>query len=211
LTGLAWLIPLTLTAVTAALWNQHSLEEFARRAAPVAMAESEWLERGWSALPAYRIGVFGHPNQALALQWASPLREIRAELGRNGWSEARPPNPKLALGIVNPEADIPQLPVLPHFNQAEPDALRMIKPVSGGRWLIARFWDSGYALRDGAAPIWLCGVAFLEAREWFGLMRFADETGGADREAAALLGTELGARILLRTGEGGRTTALVKP
>ena len=210
--GLPWLVPLALAAVVVALWNSHSAEEFAQPLTPIQIDESEWLNHAWRTLPGYRARIFGRPNQSLAVQWALSLEGIRADLSRNGWRIAQPLSPRLALGILNPDAGIAELPVLPHFNQAEVDALRMVKPIPGGRWLIARFWASGLESRRGKVPIWLIGVAFLETREWFGLLKFAEESGN-DTRALALFESELRARfpITVRSAGEGRSVLLVPP
>lgn len=209
--GLFWQVSLALATVALALWQGHSAGEFARPPVWVTVGESAWLDGGWKDLPAHRARIFGHPNQALALQWAAPLDGIRAGLVRDGWRAAQPLSAGAALGILNPDADIAGLPVLPHFNQAEADVLRMIKPVPGGRWLIARFWASGLETREGAVPIWLGSVAFLEARAWLGLLKVAEEKPG-EAGALALFEAGFGAGHLIdvRVGGGGRTVLLLR-
>lgn len=208
--GFSWRVALVLAAILAGLWHGHSLAEFTRPAAWTAVDAAEWLAWRWRDLPSHRARIFGRPDQPLAVQWAAPLADIRAELVRDGWRGARSWAPGTALGVLNPDADIAALPVLPHFNQAEVDALRMVKPVSGGRWLIVRFWPSGRDARG--VPIWLGGVAFLEARAWFGLLRFAEERPGGN-DAPALF--EAGLRIrpggAVRVEAAGRSVVLVPP
>lgn len=210
--GLFWLAPLALAAVASALWSSHSVEEFAYRMPRVAVDESAWLGQGWRSLPAYRVQTFGRPNQPLAVQWASPLDTIRADLSRNGWRETKPLSLRPALRVLNPDTGIAELPVLPHFNQTEVDALRMIKPAPGGRWLIVRFWPSGLVLERGSTPVWLGSVAFLETRELLGLMKFSEETVDGS-EALGLFAAELGSRlpVIVRTAEEDRTVVLVPP
>ncbi|SMF95617.1 LssY C-terminus [Methylomagnum ishizawai] len=208
--GFAWRVALVLAVILAGLWHGHSLAEFARPAAWTAVDAADWLAWRWRDLPSHRARIFGHPDQSLAVQWAAPLVDIRADLVRDGWRVARSWESGTALEVLNPDTDIAALPVLPHFNQAEPDALRMVKPVSGGRWLIARFWPSGWEARG--VPIWLGGVAFLEARAWFGLLRFAEERPGGN-DAPTLFETGLRTRHggVVRAAEGGRSVVLIPP
>jgi membrane protein DedA with SNARE-associated domain len=210
--GLFWLAPLILTAVALALWSRHSVEEFAYRMPHVVVGESAWLDRDWRSLPAYRVRTFGRPDQLLAIQWASSLDAVRADLSRNGWREAKPLSLNSALRVLSPDTGIGELPVLPHFNQTEADALRMIKPAPGGRWLIVRFWPSGLTLERNSIPIWLGSAAFLEAREFLGLMKFSEEKDDG-LEALDLLAAELKARmpVIVRTAEPGRMVVLVPP
>jgi membrane protein DedA with SNARE-associated domain len=208
--GLSWGLPAGLALLVAVLGHSHSLEEFRHETPRVAVAAAEWRDRGWSRLPAWRMGTFGHPDQPLAVQWAAPLDDIRAVLGRNGWREAPAWSLARALHALAPRAGIADLPVLPHFNQTEADALRLIKPAGGGRWLLVRFWPSGWVLEGEGTPIWLVGVAFLEAREFLGLVRFSGERTD-DGAAVERFVNELRAirAVRVETAADGRRVALV--
>lgn len=210
--GLGWVAPLALFTVGVGLWYSHSIEEFSYRTPRVLVSKADWIEQAWSRLPGYRIQSFGRPNQPLPVQWGSGLEDIRAMLSRQGWRVAKPLNPARALRMLSPEANLGELPVLPHFNQTDVDALRMSKPGPGGRWLIVRFWPSGLELEGSAVPIWLGSVAFLEEREFLGLVKFSEETVD-DSEALDLFLNELrGSRaLLIRTAQDGRTVVLVPP
>jgi membrane protein DedA with SNARE-associated domain len=210
--GLVWLAPLSLAAIAATLWYGHSAEEFTHSTPHIAIAEQEWLEIGWSRLPAHRVQIFGRPDQPLAVQWAAPLENIRSTLVRSGWREAKPLALASALRILNPDAGIAELPVLPHVNQTDADVLRMIKSGPEGRWLIVRFWPGGLELERGAVPVWLGSVAFLETFEFLGLLKFSGETD-SDSVAANLFAAELRARrpVVARTAGDGRTVILVPP
>lgn len=209
--SLVWLAPFTLGAIGVILWCNHFLEEFRYHAPRIAVSQQEWLTRGWHRLPAQRAQNFGRPEEPLAVQWAASLETVRATLTRHGWREAKPLDLGPALRILNPEADIAELPVLPHFNHADADALRLIRPISGGRWLIVRFWPSGFELADPSVPIWVGRVAFLEAQEFLGLLKLLDETGD-DSEALRLFAAELRSYLpAIVQGRGEAVQAVLVP
>lgn len=88
----------------------------------------------------------------------------------------------------------------------------MIKSNGEGRWLIVRFWPSGQQLQPGAIPIWLGSVAFLEERNFLGILKFSEEaTNGA--EALEILSEELRPlrQLVLRVNESGQTVVLLPP
>jgi undecaprenyl-diphosphatase len=187
---LVWLAPLILAVMVVLLWHTHSMAEFRYHAPPATVSEQEWLDRGWSRLPAQRAQNFGWPSELLAVQWAAPLEDIRVTLLQREWREAKPLALETALRVLNPDADVAELPVLPHFNRADADRLRLIKPTRDGRWLIVRFWPSGFELTERSVPIWVGRVAFLKSHELLGLLKLLDETGD-DSEALSLFTTEL--------------------
>lgn len=174
--GLAWVAALTLGAIVAVSWRNHAAAEFQSPQPHTVISEAAWRDGGWRNLPAYRVQLFGRPDQALTVQWAAPLASIRAALEASGWREAKPPGLGPMLRLLNPDTDIADLPVLPHINQADWDELRLIKPTPDGRWLIVRFWPSGFELAEGAAPIWLGSVAYLDIHGFLGLVKFSEET-----------------------------------
>lgn len=193
-------------------WYSHSVEEFSYRRPLLSVDQEQWLEQGWRFLPAYRVKTVGRPEQPLCIQWASSIDTIRSELVKLGWQEPRPLTPTQALHFLNPQTEISNLPVLPHFNQIDVDALRMIKSNGEGRWLIVRFWPSGQQLQPGAIPIWLGSVAFLEERNFLGILKFSEEaTNGA--EALEILSEELRPlrQLVLRVNESGQTVVLLPP
>ncbi|MGZ8215739.1 LssY C-terminal domain-containing protein [Methylomagnum sp.] len=210
--GLAWVAALAWVAIAAVSSRHHAATEFPSPAPHAAIADAAWRAGDWRRLPAYRVQLFGRPDQPLAVQWAAPLETIRAALAETGWREAKPPGLGPALRLLNPDTDIADLPVLPHLNQADMDALRMIKPTPDGRWLIVRFWPSGLELADGAGPIWLGSVAYLEAHGFLGLVKFSEETGDG-AEPARRLAAELRSRhpVLERGAGDHRAVILIPP
>jgi len=210
--GLAWIVMVSLVGVGSFGWHSHSMEEFFYRQPLLSVDERQWLEDGWRFLPAYRVETVGRPEQPLSIQWASSIESIRSDLVKLGWQEPKPLNLSQTLHLLNPQTEISNLPVLPHFNQMEADALRMIKPTSDGRWLIVRFWSSGQQLQSGAIPIWLGSVAFLEEHSLFGVLKFSEEANNSP-EAFKIFTNDLRSLrpFLLRTGEKGRMIALLPP
>jgi membrane protein DedA with SNARE-associated domain len=210
--GLGWVAVLALMVVAAVAWRQRGLAEPPPPQPPAVMSEAAWRAGDWRRLPAYRVQLFGRPDQALAVQWAAPLASVRAALMGAGWREAKPPALGPALRLLNPDTGIADLPVLPHINQADWDELRMIKPTPDGRWLIVRFWPGGFELTDGAVPVWLGSVAYLEVHGFLGLVKFSEETGDGD-EPARRLADDLRSwyPVLERGGGDGRSVILIVP
>jgi membrane protein DedA with SNARE-associated domain len=210
--GLGAVVVLALMVVTGALASGHSLEDFVHRSPPVRIARADWLDQGWSRLPAHRLETFGRPHQPLGLQWAAPLETIRADLLRGGWRGTRPLALGPALTLLNPAAGVAELPVLPHYHQTDVDALRMLKHLPDGRWLIVRCWPSGFELADNPVPLWLGSVAFLEAHDFLGLAKFSAESG-KDSAALNLFVAELRPRLPLleRAAPEGRAVILIPP
>lgn len=210
--GLGWVAVLAWVMVAAVAWRHRAAAEPPPPKPPAVMSEAAWRAGDWRRLPAYRVQLFGRPDQALAVQWAAPLASIRAALAEAGWREAKPPALGPALRLLNPDTGIADLPVLPHINQADWDALRLIKPAPDGRWLIVRFWPGGFELADGAVPVWLGSVAYLEAHGFLGLVKFSEETEDGD-EPARRLADDLRLRYpVLERGDGdGRSVILIVP
>lgn len=210
--GLASITMACLLGMGVFVWYSHSVEEFSYRRPLLSVDEEEWLEHGWRFLPAYRVKTVGRPEQPLCIQWASSIDTIRSELAKLGWQEPQPLTPAQALHFLNPQTKISNLPVLPHFNQIDVDALRMIKSNGEGRWLIVRFWPSGQQLQPGAIPIWLGSVAFLEERNVLGILKFSEEAiNGTDALEIFSDDLRLLRQLLLRVNESDQTVVLLPP
>ncbi|MGX2040134.1 VTT domain-containing protein [Methylocaldum sp. MU1018] len=210
--GLAWIAAVSLGAVGISAWHSHSLEEFFYRQPLLSVDEQQWLEQGWRRLPAYRVETIGRPEQPLSIQWAASIDSIRSDLVKLGWQEPKPLNSIQALHLLNPRTGVSNLPVLPHFNQTDVDALRMIKASPGGRWLIVRFWPSGQQLKEGAIPIWLGSVAFLDERNLFGFLKFSEEAVDGTAALDIFINDLRPLRpFLSRTDEDGRLVMLLPP
>jgi len=210
--GLTWVAAVSLAGIGAFAWHGHSLEEFYYRRPLLSVDEPRWLEQGWRFLPAHRVETIGHPKQPLSIQWASSVDAIRSDLIELGWQEPKRLTAARALHLLNPQTEMPDLPVLPHFNQVDVDVLRMIKAAPGGRWLIVRFWPSGQQLREGAVPIWLGSVAFLEERSLFGILKFSEEAAdGTDALSVFVDDLRSHRPLLPRTAENGQMIVLLPP
>jgi len=208
--GLTWIGMVSLAGIGAFVWYSHSLEEFFYRRPLLSVDEHQWLEQGWRFLPSYRVETIGRPEQPLNIQWASSIDAIRSDLVKLGWQEPKPLNLSQALHLLNPQTEMSNLPVLPHFNQTDVDVLRMIKATPEGRWLIVRFWPSGQQLQEGAIPIWLGSIAFLEERSLFGVLKFSEEASNG-LEALTTFINDLRSRrpFSLRTTENDQMVVLI--
>lgn len=210
--GLSWIATVCLVGIGTFFWHEHSLEEFYYRRPLLNVSEQQWSDQAWRFLPAYRVKTIGRPEQALSIQWASPIDAIRSDLLKLGWQEPKPLTPAQALYFLNPQTEMVDLPVLPHFNQTDVDSLRMVRRTPAGRWLIVRFWPSGQQLEPEAVPIFQGSVAFLEERNLFGILKFSEEAINGMDALGIFIGELQSLRPLwLRTGEYGQTVVLLPP
>jgi membrane protein DedA with SNARE-associated domain len=208
--GLTGIAMASLVGIATFAWYSHSLEEFFYRRPLLSVDEHQWLEQGWRFLPAYRVETIGRPKQPLSIQWASSIEAIRSDLAELGWQEPKPLTATQALQFLNPQTEMSDLPVLPHFNQTDVDVLRMIKATPEGRWLIVRFWPSGQQLQEGAIPIWLGSIAFLEERSLFGVLKFSEEASNGLEALKTFINDLRPHRpFLLRTTENDQMVVLI--
>lgn len=155
------------------------------------LSASSWWHDDWKSFSDYRVQMFGKPDQPLNVQWAASLDTIRETLHSNGWREAHPMNMKNILHWLSPQTELTRLPVLPHFNEGEREAMVMLSHDKGGRSVILRLWPSGQQLASSGLPIWIGSVAFLEKNVVWGFLAFPEEETARSQQALELFIQEL--------------------
>lgn len=194
--------------------RQHSVADFTHAPKLQFMSRSQWLERGWSRLPAFRQQLLGWPRQPLSVQWAGRLDDIRQQLQTLGWRQATPLTWTSALNWLNPGARPEDWPVWPHFNRQSEDLLTMIRPLSSGLWIVLRLWPSDYALEEGAVPLWLGQIERLRATNRLGFLGYFEEFEAEDSdplEESGLLEVPFARPIRIGDGNGRRLVLMATP
>jgi membrane protein DedA with SNARE-associated domain len=194
--------------------RHHSIADFAHSPTLQFMSRSEWLERGWSRLPAFRQQPLGWPRQPLSVQWAGRLEDIRQRLETLGWRQATPLTWMSALNWLNPGARPEDWPIWPHFNRQSEDLLTMIRPLPSGLWVVLRLWPSDYVLKDDAVPLWIGQVGRLRARNRLGFLGYFEEFDTEDSaplEESGLLEVPFVRQIRIDDGNGRGVVLMATP
>lgn len=171
--------PMTVLALILLIgWSSVNQTEYPARQkeTEISMPLGYWLSEGWRSAPRYRPELFGQSRQPLVLQWSGSLAEIQSELQAMGWQRAKRLGMDSALYWLAPQAEVTAIPVLPHFNQGNPEALVMIKAEGDQRAAILRLWDSGLRIENLVKiPVWIGAVAELQLVSLLGWVRYTDE------------------------------------
>lgn len=127
---------------------------------PRVMSLTAWQNGGWDILPGTRVGLLGNYTRPFTLQWAGTPAGLARVLEARGWSRAPSWTLISAAGWLAPQIDPAGLPVLPHFADGQPEALVMIRPLSGDdppARMVLRLWPSQAAIGTEAepTPLWL--------------------------------------------------------
>lgn len=183
---LRWLaLPLVLLLLGALFWQQSRVSSPPAKAQ--VWSQAAWQRQGWRALPQRRQDLFGGAAQPLPLQWGASLPDIVARLRPHGWRPARSWRGRDWLRWLTPEVDLTRVPVLPRFHAGRPEALVLLKAITGDGALVLRLWASGFRLADGQT-IWVGAVGRLRLQRAFGgWLWFATEADGFDPEALQVL------------------------
>ena len=187
---LGWLVFILIAGALGLLYWYERESPVAQPAVQV-LAPQRWWQQDWQRLPRWRQELFGEREQALVLQWAGELRQIRASLRRSGWRPASRPRIGNVLYWLTPESRLEDLPVLPRLHAGRPESLVWLKPQGQNAALIVRLWPSGFRFQDGI-QLWLgtVGRLHLTSALW-GWIRFGEEVQGLDRKAVLALLADL--------------------
>lgn len=175
--------------------RHHAEDLYHYRARPTiqTIAQEDWWQHNWRRLPTHRIDFRGKSRQALVLQWAAPREELEWRLRAAGWQPAPPLALKNSLMLLNPQAQLINLPVLPRVHDGQHDDLILTRPgdAPDTRWVL-RFWDAEVRLQDSKTPIWLGSLTLQRLEQPMPLFTIARDvpTRQPPREllAAALQG-----------------------
>lgn len=171
----------------AALWHapraaDRLLERFAHVAPRPALAEADWWEHGWMALPARRDESDARRRWAFDVQVAGPLGPLRARLEAQGWRAQPQAGWVDAVALLDDDAKPQAQAVLPIALDTHAESLLMLRPgAQPDEQYALRLWPAPIGLRDGT-PLWLGTAQTLEFTQPLGvvaLWRPASDEGRA--------------------------------
>lgn len=124
------------------------------------IAQQDWWVDAWQSLPAWRIDMGGEYEQPFTVQWAGSLISLRNQLIANGWQA---PHDDDWLSWLDTSLPAMQLPLLPHLNNGQREALSLIFPIQNQRnqRVVLRLWQTNTVLRISNQPVWV-GTVTLE-------------------------------------------------
>jgi undecaprenyl-diphosphatase len=140
---------------------------------PVALARNDWIDGGWKALPAYRDDLEARRLHPLDLQWSGDIQAIETHLKNRGWQSPKSAEAHNMLGLLNGDAGIRELPVLPQVHQGEAQQLLLVHELADDSRLLAlRLWKTEYRITDRQSPLWVGNVSYLLVDARLRLLRF---------------------------------------
>jgi membrane protein DedA with SNARE-associated domain/membrane-associated phospholipid phosphatase len=188
--------------VAAAGWHAHArlepdLERYAGRYPVVMIDATEWWQKGWRKLPAWRIDLQGEREQPMNVQWAGELVPLRQYLISRGWREPLTLNARTALTWLLPNPTLRQIPVLPQLHNGQYESLSLISAENGKsrppEQYILRLWSTTLRLQPGDTPVWI-GTVASQRLERLPLISFPRLNDGYDQAMAALQSILTGVR-----------------
>lgn len=138
------------------------------------MTHRQWWQEGWRQLPAYRTDFRGEPRQALIIQWAAPLTEIKQHLQAAGWQSPLPLTLTNVLMWFNPQTQLAELPVLPRIHDGHHEDLSLMRMGNNPdtRWVL-RLWAADVHLEDSDISVWLGSLTRQGLEQRTGLLSIA--------------------------------------
>lgn len=160
--------------VQASLNHAQDLLRYQTRTEIRYLSLEQWWQDGWRQLPAYRTDFRGEQRQALIIQWATSLAELKQHLHTAGWQSPPPLTLTNALMRFNPQAGLEEFPVLPRVHDGHHEELSLIRAGEGPatRWVL-RFWAADVRLEDSNTPIWLGSLTLQRLEQRMGLLSIA--------------------------------------
>ena len=156
----------------AALWHAPRaadplLAKFAVAIPTRALAAEDWWQRDWATLPDRRAEADIRRRWPLDLQVAGPLAPLQAALEAQGWRVQPQADWLATLGLLDDDAPVHELVVLPATLDAQAESLLMLHDGEQVTELHAlRLWPAPVTLDDGM-PLWLGSTQTLRATRLF--------------------------------------------
>lgn len=127
---------------------------------------TRWSAGGWATIPGRRLDLTGEYGQPLNVQWAGPLRVLKAKLSAHGWHAPPAWNLNGIVGWLAPHTDLADLPVLPKLASGRPQSLTMVysraPAVPSRSRIVLRIWRSTYQIRTSNHMHWPLWVGTVE-------------------------------------------------
>lgn len=183
-------LPLAAGVMIAAAALQSSAEmrtDFEAQFEPArALSASQWWDKGWADLPAYRIDAAGRQKQPLVVQWRGDLAKIDTALRSAGWEAPLPLSFGNALRWLAVDAPISELPVLPQVHAGAHQVLMLRRSLGPDEQWLIRLWPAGTSA--GGVPLWLGTLTRQTSRRALRLVRYPQTMQEYDTPMTALEG-----------------------
>ncbi|MFQ5842069.1 MAG: VTT domain-containing protein [Thermodesulfobacteriota bacterium] len=145
--------------LTAGFWHvadRHSkdLVFYAPRRSVHMVSLQTWMEKGWEKLPAWRIDLGGEREQPLTIQWAGDPASSADYLVSKGWQTPPALSVKTFLGILSPDTQVQNLPLLPHLHDGRREKVLLVRD-GGGERLVFRLWPTDMQLKEEGRSLWV--------------------------------------------------------
>ncbi|MFI5408195.1 VTT domain-containing protein [Kaistia sp. UC242_56] len=167
-----------------------ALEAYRPRMPETTLVEANWLDGGWSTLPAQRWELDGSEGGALLLQADVDVATLRAALVAAGWQEAPSGDAVAMARFLSPDATLAQLPPLPLTHVGRFAALTLVRPLGSDSRLVLRFWPTTNPAVDDATrqPIHLGAVTRETIRHPLRLVTLLHDVEVPPEEQLAAIG-----------------------
>jgi undecaprenyl-diphosphatase len=189
-------------------------ERYAVREQIRALAERDWWNDGWRALPTWRLDMKGEDSQPLTVQWAGSLDVLRVALGAAGWQAPLPFLARNWLLLLDTERPAMLLPVLPRVHDGRNQALALIRalPDAADQRLVLRVWSAGAVLAEQPVPVWVGTVTRETIQRAFGGFNLPRDGNDYDAPRTTLGRTLAGVAVreVQRSDIAGRETTPVQ-
>ena len=139
-----------------ALRHEDQLAMHARPVSETLIAEGDWDDTDWDALPAYREDFIGKADEPFNVQFAGDPSALASALAASGWQAAPRWGLAESVGLVTGLAveGTGTLPVIPRFWNDRSEAAVLVRSLGEDR-LVMRLWRSGYRLIPGGDALYL--------------------------------------------------------
>jgi membrane protein DedA with SNARE-associated domain/membrane-associated phospholipid phosphatase len=203
----------TLTFVGGSYAGNHHARDVSRYMKPVerpALSLDAWRGGEWRHLPAARTEIGGDREEPFSVQWAGTRAGIAEALAAHGWARPAAWKSSAALLWLLPSTPISELPVLPKFDEGQPPALTLVRPIDAHARTVLRLWHVADGTDESRSrlPIWGGILTTERSRPEWGLIAVTRTLPGAP-EPARTLAEIHGERTALETRVDGGQVLLV--
>lgn len=204
----------TLTFVGGSYAGNHHARDVARYMKPVerpALSLDAWRGGEWRHLPAARTEIGGDREEPFSVQWAGTRAGIAEALTAHGWARPAAWKSSAALLWLLPSTPIGELPVLPKFDQGQPPALTLIRPIDTRTRTVLRLWHvaDGTDASRSSMPIWAGILTIERSRPEWRLIAVTRTLPGAPEPARTLAEVPRSKHTALETRADGKSVLLV--
>ena len=149
---------------------------------PIGLAE--WEADGAQVVGLGRVGFEGEVETPFFLQWVGDRTALDAALVANGWSRSPAWNLATIGLLLQPEASVRDVPVLPQLHLGRAADERWVKPLAGHGRLVFRLWLSRYTVEE--MPLYVGTIEAEDLESLVGLFTIFEERQLEDDDVAPL-------------------------